>query len=632
MIVGAFLAGFLSCLLLLLSGLVIFFVILPDHKYRKSDLPERILREETDWDQQLCKAGWFQLSQDVLNYHEIGAKDTPITTPNWMDKSQNIASFLISRFMGEINSVPIFPKLPAVVYRKWKTVFGVLKQKTLYIYIDESQAECVQVLLLSHYTVQLNLANVSPEERFSRYNPIRLISNNGTSSYYFYCLTGSDKEDWFILFTRVKNLPSYGDCQALSTYHQDTDSMRSYLNAMEKLIENTSGENPDHSTAWLNALLGRFFIAMHANDYIKNWLVSRFSRRSPKDESSFLGDILIKKVNVGNSLPVLSNPKLLNITLNGDLMVEMDIDYTGGISIEAATLATISVPAWDSYLKPITIPLVVAITIKKFSARVLLKLKPFWESNRLWFGFYRKPELKLELQVEPIISNKLIKSHIVNQVIEQRIKNALDEYVMLPNMDDIMFWDSEVQHIRNHSLTIPDEKHEFSDNEDVFNASMVGEAVESTLKVSKNATGSVLFRETLDDQSSSKEVAAVKTIGDTIFNLGELSRKYGIDKSASTVVSNAVEYSKTYTSKVKEAAVSTIERLGLAPEKTEEAAKVLKSRKLNHRASLTWNLLGFKVETIQPNPDRIRQRRLLDKNSQTADVVSMDILLKKLQE
>lgn len=33
----------------------------------------------------------------------------------------------------------------------------------------------------------------------------------------------------------------------------------------------------------------------------------------------------------------------------------MDIDYTGGISVEAATNATLSVPAWEAYMKPLTV-------------------------------------------------------------------------------------------------------------------------------------------------------------------------------------------------------------------------------------------------------------------------------------
>jgi hypothetical protein len=144
----------------------------------------------------------------------------------------------------------------------------------------------------------------------------------------------------------------------------------------------------------------------------------------------------------------------------------------------------------------------VAVKINRFSARVLLKIKPFWESNRLWFGFYHKPELKLELQVEPIISNKLIKLHLVNQVIERRIKVALEEYVMLPNMDDLLFWD--FRDISGSPLTEHSSDSDYEDNlqveqtvvalnpdnysdsyasdhESVSSAALLGEALESSI-------------------------------------------------------------------------------------------------------------------------------------------------------
>ena len=148
------------------------------------------------------------------------------------------------------------------------------------------------------------------------------------------------------------------------------------------------------------------------------------------DEPSLLGDIAIQDIDVGNSLPVLSNPKLINIEVDGDMLIEMDIHYDGGVRLVLATEATVSIPAWDSYMKPITVPIVVAVKINRFSARILFKIKPFRETNRIWFGFFRKPELKLELEVEPIISNKLIKIQMVNQVIERRIKDSLEAYVI----------------------------------------------------------------------------------------------------------------------------------------------------------------------------------------------------------
>ncbi|KAI8914333.1 putative integral membrane protein conserved region-domain-containing protein, partial [Gorgonomyces haynaldii] len=349
--------------------------------------------------------------------------------------------------MGDKSS-PIPPVYPQKA-PKWKTLFAVLKQKTLILYTDETQVECVQVIPVAQYQVQLLPENTNDMEMFNRHNPIYLLAKEDGFSkpsieyFYIYCPTGSEKEDWFLILRRVSQLPAFADNDALSAFYQELAPMKSYVGAMEKLIEKTKDDDPSNvQIHWLNALVGRLFVAVHTSIYVKEWLTARLSVRSPEreEEGSFLGDIVIQDLDPGDSIPVISNPKLLSISVNGDLMVELDIDYTGGFRVEAATVANLSVPAWDAYMKPITVPIVVAIKINHFAARVLLKIKPFWESNRVWFGFYHKPELKLELQVEPIISNKLIKLQLVNQVIERRIKEALEEYVMLPNMDNFSFW------------------------------------------------------------------------------------------------------------------------------------------------------------------------------------------------
>jgi hypothetical protein len=111
----------------------------------------------------------------------------------------------------------------------------------------------------------------------------------------------------------------------------------------------------------------------------------------------------------------------------------------GGAKIEAATLATISLTGWENYLKPISIPLTISIKINKFSARLRLLIKPFWESSRIWVGLHRD-SLNLSVEVEPIISNKMIRLGVVNAIVERRIKAALDEFLILPKMDDIGFW------------------------------------------------------------------------------------------------------------------------------------------------------------------------------------------------
>jgi hypothetical protein len=256
-------------------------------------------------------------------------------------------------------------------------------------------------------------------------------------------------------------------------------------------------------------------------------------------------------------------------------------------------------------MKPITVPIVVAVKIKRFSARVLLKIKPFWETNRIWFGFYRQPELKLELECEPIISNKLIKIQMVNQVIEKRVKDALEAYLMLPNMDDLSFWDytdlngspfeeeDRSEFISDVGTFKERMKSEFLEGEferdEMLNVAIMGEAMESqlsgttykqqyitnylenvgrhydsfevsspspqpppsdlSLAVSvpqQESTSSSSNETPADAQSQVSETPSsiVEYLGNAAFSLGQWSRQLGLDKKTLEIVGTVAGYTQ----------------------------------------------------------------------------------------
>ncbi|KAJ3318190.1 hypothetical protein HDV06_000777 [Boothiomyces sp. JEL0866] len=533
-------------------------------------------------DRQLTWTGWIRISKEPLSMSDVLEKvvDEPVQA---------------QRFMGnEVEETPV-PKV------KYKDCFGVLKHKTLFLYTDEKQVECAKVILIPQYKILLHPDTLTDHELFIRHNPIVLMAYdeamlNMDRELYIYTPTSSEKEDWFIMLRRASKLPAFADSAALSMFYQEVDPVRQHVEAMKKLVANTTSDSEELlATAWLNALV------------------------DGDENASFLGDIVIREVDVGNSLPVLSNPKLVNISVDGDMLIEMDIDYTGGVRVEAATQASLSVPAWDAYMKPITVPIVVAVKINKFSARVLFKIKPFWESNRIWFGFYRQPELKLELEVEPIISNKLIKIQMVNQVIERRIKQSLEAYVMLPNMDDLSFWDfedlngspfksddfsdGEVEMQSNITLkgpipnvttaldSITHEEIEDDEQESMVNASIVGEALESQFQTQARRTRSISkyienvekhmqqYKSPNEDWMSSASISNIKqqsklpnidevsqddlfnvsetssqtsekpftytdALGNAAYSLGQLSRQYGLDVKAKSVANSVAEYAQ----------------------------------------------------------------------------------------
>ena len=55
-------------------------------------------------------------------------------------------------------------------------------------------------------------------------------------------------------------------------------------------------------------------------------------------------------------------------------------------------------------------------------------------SDRVWVGFYQPPTLVLA--VEPLVGRTSIKMPFVLQALEKFIREALDDVVVLPNMDD----------------------------------------------------------------------------------------------------------------------------------------------------------------------------------------------------
>ncbi|KAJ3101729.1 hypothetical protein HDU97_001079 [Phlyctochytrium planicorne] len=378
------------------------------------------------------------------------------TAVSIVEASLQTTSYLLSRFMGESPPLPAIAVASKTVENPynsrppWRNVFAVLKHKTLFVYSSDERLECLDIILLTEFKVELFPEHLKDSDIYLRETPIRLRLKDAPAGLgdeptglYLYTASGSDKEDWLFMLRRAAHLPPHADTGALSVHFQESEPMRHFTDAMVKLqntVESLEGAEV-HATAWINALIGRAFVGLHANPRIKDWVINKLSRRYTRARgTSILGDIVIQDLFVGDSIPILSNPKLLGFSSEGDVNVEVDIDYTGGVRVEAATVATISVSAFEPYVKPLEIPLVVAIKVKRFSARVLIKIKPFWETSRVWVGFYQEPGLKLELDVEPIISNKLIRLQVVNQIIERRIKEALNELVVLPNMDDFSFW------------------------------------------------------------------------------------------------------------------------------------------------------------------------------------------------
>ncbi|KAF8316709.1 uncharacterized protein EI90DRAFT_3134315 [Cantharellus anzutake] len=115
---------------------------------------------------------------------------------------------------------------------------------------------------------------------------------------------------------------------------------------------------------------------------------------------------------------------LKQLTKEGDASVEMGLHYKGEVRITVEATATINLGA---RFKPYTV-----------------KLSP--PSNRLWYAFTTMP--KLEVEVEPVVSDRQIKWSMILKPIESMLKDVITESIVLPNMDDIPFFNTQPYQIR----------------------------------------------------------------------------------------------------------------------------------------------------------------------------------------
>ncbi|KAK9761042.1 hypothetical protein K7432_014367 [Basidiobolus ranarum] len=319
--------------------------------------------------------------------------------------------------------------------------YVILSRETMWLYPDEKLQKCLGIIDFAKYTVSIYPNFLPDNEIFHKDLPIRvrkrgLTTEEGNlpprSEYFIFAKTPVEKEDWFLAFLRASRTRKSRNGTEMEKNATDFDHAAIY-----QLIRTVHSDEHHLQTQWLNAFLGRVFLSIYKTQAIKDYFIRKIVLKSSKvKKPSFLGDITVRDLHVGDSMPTVTNPKLIDLQPNGEMTAEFCIDYSGGFSVEVETEATISVTA---RLKPLKVNLVLAVTLKKLSGRMHLKVKPP-PTNRFWLGFCEDPDMSLN--IEPIVSDKQLKFGMVIQAIERRIHDMVHEALVLPNMDDYPFFPS----------------------------------------------------------------------------------------------------------------------------------------------------------------------------------------------
>jgi hypothetical protein len=345
--------------------------------------------------------------------------------------------------------------------RPKENVYAELKCGALFIYeTDQPQEECKIIIPVHNYTVSiypqkphqdhdifsksvaLKLTPKSGLEMAPLNSMEVLLKNNEDGSYlttnnelYITCTRPVDKEDWYFgllaATTMMEESPESHHMEMVDITHFD-------LSAMQTLIATVQQDAEYREVQWLNAILGRLFLGLYKTNEMRHFFQEKISKKARKvKRPSFLGDITVQSVDIGHSIPFVTQPKLLSLTPEGDLMAEATVNYAGGLRVVIQTDFTWT---YSSLMKPIRVPLVLSVTLKKMSGKVLLKVKPP-PTNRCWVGFYEMPVMDWE--ITPIVSDKQIRFSMVTNAIQSKIREFMMQNIVLPNMDDLPFCPSE---------------------------------------------------------------------------------------------------------------------------------------------------------------------------------------------
>jgi hypothetical protein len=348
--------------------------------------------------------------------------------------------------------------------------YAVLKHGTLFCYESEKQTEVAMILPMHDFSVSLypSKTEAMPEgQMYSRTSVVRLVPNslnnddikfastNSSSAsictlpdeditslpnrvLYLTCARNIDKEDWYFGLLEAHHMLQDESASPEEPQYVMMDNTHFDTSALEELIRQVQSTPSHRETAWINAIFGRIFLAMYKTDRLKEFVEMKIRRKIDKTKRpTFLDEIHVRSVHIGESVPFITNPKLLSLSPEGELIVEAKVEYQGGLTIEIETDFNWS---YSSRLKPIRMNLILAVTLKKLAGRIMFKLKAP-PTNRYWLAFFEMPEM--EWKITPVVADKLIKLNIITNAIESRIREVMAETFVLPNMDDTSFCPSD---------------------------------------------------------------------------------------------------------------------------------------------------------------------------------------------
>ncbi|KAH1294638.1 hypothetical protein KXV37_004960 [Aspergillus fumigatus] len=322
----------------------------------------------------------------------------------------------------------------------------VLRHGHLMLYDDANQVEVRYVISLAHHDVSIygGEGEILEGELWLKRNAIclsRRLDSLGdlggpTPPFYLFSDNLTEKEDFY--FAMLQNQTRMGDSPNCPPKHQQFD-----VKHIVTLVQRLHSSEEQLQTRWINAVLGRLFLALYKTPEVEDFIRQKITKKiSRVNKPNFISKLCLQRIGMGEGAPFITNPRLKDLTVDGNCCVETDIQYTGNFRLEIS--ATVRIDLGPRF-KAREVDIVLAVVLKKLEGHMLIRFKPP-PSNRVWVSFETMPNMVMD--IEPIVSSKQITYGIILRTIESRIREVVAESVVQPYWDDIPFLDTASQPYR----------------------------------------------------------------------------------------------------------------------------------------------------------------------------------------
>lgn len=314
------------------------------------------------------------------------------------------------------------------------------------LYDDANQVEVRYVISLAHHDVSVHggEGDIPEAELWLKRNAIclsRRLDSLGdlggpTPPFYLFSESLSEKEDFY--FAMLQNQTKLWSSADRPPKQQDFN-----VKHIVSLVQRLHSSEEQLQTRWINAFFGRLFLALYQTPELEEFVRSKIAKKiSRVNKPNFISKIGLQKIDMGEGAPFITNPRLKDLTVDGNCCVEMDLQYAGNFRLEIS--ATVRIDLGPRF-KAREVDIVLAVVLKKLEGHLLVRFKPP-PSNRLWMSFETMPRMVMDIQ--PIVSSKQITYSLILRTIESKIREVVAESIVLPFWDDAPFLDTMGQAFR----------------------------------------------------------------------------------------------------------------------------------------------------------------------------------------